>query len=92
MWGLSGIRGDVAGYVGAGAARKAIPGVSVGSEVRSGSQVVGHMITNRLGYLEKILPSGWLQAVEQKAVNKVMKQAEMKMVKEFERDIGRRAA
>jgi hypothetical protein len=92
MWGLSGIRGDIAGYMGAGAAKRAIPGVSVGSEIRRGSQVVGHMITNRLGYLLKILPSGWQAAVEQKAVNKVMKQAEMKMVKEFERDIGRRAA
>jgi hypothetical protein len=88
MWGLSDIKGDVAGYEGPGAAR--IKGVSVGSEIRSRGEIVGHMIDNRLGYLEKILPSGWQAAVEQKAINKVMKQAEMKMVKEFERDIGRR--
>jgi hypothetical protein len=38
------------------------------------------------------MPAGYQAAAEQKAVNKLMKQAEMKMVRAFEREVGRRAA
>jgi hypothetical protein len=91
MWGLSQIKGDVAGYTGRGAAGKPIPGVARSYEVRSGRDTVGYVMENRLGYLERILPAGWLATVEQKAVNLVMKRAEMKMVQEFAREIGKRA-
>jgi hypothetical protein len=94
MWGLSQIKGDVEGFTGAGAAGTAgaagrpIAGVTQTYEVTSGRDVVGHLMENRLSYLERILPGGWLATVEQKAINLVMKRAEMKMVEDFQRDIG----
>jgi hypothetical protein len=91
MWGLSQIKGDVEGFAGAGAAGRPIPGVTRTYEVKSGRDTVGHVMENRLGYLERILPGGWLATVEQKAVNLIMKRAEMKMVQDFAREIGKRA-
>jgi hypothetical protein len=67
-------------------------GVAVVDRVTSGGRSVGYQLTNRLGYIDKIMPAGYQAAAEQKAVNKLMKQAEMKMVKAFEREVGRRAA
>ena len=92
MWGLSDLQGDVEGYTGRGAASKPMAGVAIGYAVGNGREVVGHVVENRLAYLEAILPGGWLATVEQKATNLIMKRAEMKMVREFERGIGRRAA
>ena len=92
MWGLSALQGDVEGYTGRGAAAKPMAGVARAWTVGNGREVVGHVMENRLGYLERILPGGWLATVEQKATNLIMKRAEMKMVREFERSIGRRAA
>jgi hypothetical protein len=66
--------------------------VTVVDRVTSGGRSVGYQLTNRLGYIDKIMPAGYQAAAEQKAVNKLMKQAEMKMVKAFEREVGRRAA
>jgi hypothetical protein len=66
--------------------------VTVVDRVTSGGRSVGYQLTNRLGYIDKIMPAGYQAAAEQKAVNKLMKQAEMKMVRAYEREVGRRAA
>lgn len=70
----------------------ALSGVTVVDRVTSGGKSVGYQLTNRLGYIDAIMPPGYQVAAEQKAVNKLMKQAEMKMVRAFEREVGRRAA
>lgn len=74
------------------AGSKPIAGTSRVDPIRSGARMVGWQKTNSLGYIDKIMPSGYQQEAEQKAINKVMKLAEMKMVREFEREIGRVAA
>lgn len=73
-----------------GSERKPIPGTSLVDRIRKGRLTVGWFKENRLKYIEKIMPAGWLQTVERKAVNRVMKQAETKMVREFERRVGRK--
>ena len=70
--------------------RRPISGTFLVAQLRSGRHTVGWKKENRLGYIEKIMTAGWLQQVEAKAVNKVMKQAEMRMVRNFERKAGRR--
>ena len=66
--------------------------VAVVERLHNGARVVGYQLTNRLGYIDRIMPAGYQAAAEQKAVNKLMKQAEDKMVKAFEREVGRRGA
>lgn len=71
---------------------KILDNVTVVSNIRSGNKVIGYELRNRLSYIDRIMPSGYQQQAEQKAISKLMKQAEMKMVREFERAIGRRSA
>lgn len=66
-----------------------LAGVAVVDRIGMGGKVVGYQLTNNLGYIDRIMPSGYQAIAEQKAINKLMKQAEMKMVKAFEREIGR---
>ena len=82
MWGLS--------KAGGKETSKAIPGTSEVGKVSTGGRVVGWFKRDSLSYIDKIMPSGWLAAVEQKAINRVMKQAETRMVRQFEREVGRR--
>ncbi|MFH1603761.1 MAG: hypothetical protein ABIH03_07625, partial [Pseudomonadota bacterium] len=89
MWGLSAIKGDVAGYRGAGAARKPLLGVARAYTVGRGD-VQGYVLENHLSYMLKIIPPGYEAICARKATNLIMKRAEMKMVKDFERSVGRR--
>lgn len=91
LWGLSSIKGDVAGFTGAGSHRPPIAGVVQAHSINA-QGVIGHILTNRLSYINATIPPNYQQIAESKAINKVMKQAEMKMVREFEREIGRVAA
>jgi len=83
MWGLSRVGGK-------GDKRKPIAGTSVVAQLRRGRRAVGWQKTNRLGYIDDIMPSGYQRIAESKAVNKVMKQAETRMVRAYERKVGRR--
>ena len=67
----------------------ALSNVTVVDRVHSGGKSVGYQLTNRLGYIDTIMPPGYQAAAEQKAINKLMKQAEMKMVRAYEREINR---
>lgn len=69
---------------------KPISGTSRVDQIRSGARMIGWLKENRLSYIDKIMPSGFETVAAAKATNKLMKQAEMKMVKDFEREIGRR--
>lgn len=90
MWGLSSIAGDVPGYKGRGS-YKPMRGVARSYTLNQG-KVVGHVLENRLSYLMKIIPPNYARIAESNAVSKLLKQAEMKMVRTFEQSIGRRAA
>ena len=68
---------------------KPMAGVAVVDRIGMGGKVVGYQLTNRLGYIDKIMPSGYQAMAEQKAINKLMKQAELKMTRAYEREIGR---
>lgn len=48
-----------------------------------GEKYGGYIFKNKLPYMMKILPSGWQQEVEQKAANKIMKQATLKIERAF---------
>ena len=79
MWGLK------------GAERKPIPGTcNVFSIQNDSTQVYGYIKENKLSYITKIMPAGWEQAVAQKATNKIMKQAAMKMERAWRGAIARR--
>ncbi len=77
MWGLKSLKGSGV------ADSKSIPGVGVLRRILT-DKVGGFILTNNLLYLQKILPAGWLRQVEQSAVNKVMKQAETKLLRDWE--------
>jgi hypothetical protein len=77
MWGLAGLRGSMD-------VSRAIPGVATLKKILS-KNFGGFVLANRLSYLEKILPGGWRQIVEAKAINKIMKQGEMKLQKDWSR-------
>jgi hypothetical protein len=68
---------------------KPIAGTSEVGRIQSGARVVGWQKINRLDYIDAIMPAGYQQAADQKAISKLMKQAEMKMVRAYERSIGR---
>ena len=80
MWGLAR----------AGKQSKPISGTSIVAQVKKGARTVGWQKTNRLSYIDEIMPAGYQRIAEQKAINKVMKQAETRMVRQFERRAGHR--
>ena len=81
MWGLKGLRNVKT-------TGRSIPGVGYLRKILT-AQVGGFILTNRLGYLARILPAGWKQIVEQKATNKIMKQAESKLKRDWARAVQR---
>lgn len=82
LWGLSSLGAR------SNAKHKAIGGVTT-VDVFKGAKVAGYIMTDRLRYIRKILPTGWEGTVERKAGNKIMKQAEMKVEKDWTRAMGR---
>ena len=70
---------------------KPIPGVGELHEV-IGDQASGFIASNRLGYINKIMPSGWEQTVHDKASNRVMANAARAMERKFSMTIPRLAA
>lgn len=72
---------------GLGSKRKPIPGTSEVKQLQSG-RLIGWQKTNRLVYIDKIMPANYQQAAEQKAMSRILKQAESRMVKQFEREVG----
>jgi len=96
MWGLSSIKGDVAGYTGRGAYSESgttshpIAGASAAWAVKSGGETVGYVLENRLGYINAAF-TGSVAELEQLAINKIMGFAEKRMVGEFARDMNRAA-
>lgn len=80
MWGLAKLgKGSVA-------VSKPIRGVIHLRKILTDS-VGGFILYNRLDYVLKAMPAGWQAAVEQKASNKIMKQAQMKLEREWARTV-----
>lgn len=55
-----------------------------------GEKVCGYVKTNRMSYVWKGMPPGWETTVEQKAGNKIMAQAAMKIERQWQAAINRR--
>ncbi len=80
MWGLKAINAPV------GSDGKPIPGVA-STRVLLSEKVCGFILTNKLSYIHKAMPAGWLSMVHELAANKIMKQAAMKMQNNFARAV-----
>jgi hypothetical protein len=76
MWGLSAIGGRDGS--------RPIAGTFSISQIHE-RDAVGLIKQNKLKYIVKAMPSGWEDMVAQKAENKIMKQAAMKIERDFER-------
>lgn len=74
MWGLRGL--------GQPSVSRPIPGVAYVKSIISETHA-GYILRDTLKYLIKILPAGWEQTVKQKAENKIMRQAKMKLEREW---------
>jgi len=81
MWGLKGLD---AGKV----TSKPIPGVAHTMTILN-EKSCGYILQNALLYLLKILPAGWESVVMQKAGNKIMKQAAMKIERQWRSELAR---
>lgn len=79
MWGLAGLRG-------VSMDRRPIPGVGSLRRILT-DKVGGFILSNRLSYLLKIMPGGWEESVRQKAINKIMKQAQMRLERQWIRAV-----
>ena len=81
MWGLKGMNNVKS--VG-----KSIPGVGRLRKILT-AEVGGFILSNKLSYILKAMPAGWKQIAEQKATNKIMKQAETKLKRDWARAVQR---
>ena len=70
MWGLKGLSAKPTG--------KAIPGVGTLAAIKL-PNLNGYVLSNRLDYITKVMPSGWEHEVARRAGNKVMAQARNKL-------------
>lgn len=93
MWGLAALNKGGKGPRGGNASRegdwRGIPGVTTLSTIR-GETANGYILTNRLPYIDKVMPAGWEMMVEHTAGVLIMKAAERKLEREFERGLRRR--
>lgn len=80
MWGLKDINAPVSQD------GKSIPGVA-STRVLLSEKVCGFILTNKLSYIHKAMPAGWLSMVHELAANKIMKQAKMKLQNNFARAV-----
>jgi hypothetical protein len=80
MWGLKGMNG--------GAGGRAIPGVAKTLTI-IGEKAWGYILRNSLSYLVKIMPTGWESRVGEMAGNKIMKQAAMKIERQWKAEMAR---
>lgn len=80
MWGLTGL----------GVKVDSIPLRGIGSLRRiQTDKVGGFILTNRLSYLLKAMPAGFRQQVEQTVTNKIMKQAQLKLARDWKESMRR---
>ena len=81
MWGLKGLDASKV-------TSKPFPGVAHTMTILN-EKSCGYILQNTLSYLLKILPTGWEAAVMQKAGNKIMKQAAMKIERQWRSELAR---
>jgi len=81
IWGLKGLDASKV-------TSKPIPGVAHTMTILN-EKSCGYILQNALSYLLKILPAGWEAAVMQKAGNKIMKQAAMKIERQWRSELAR---
>lgn len=81
MWGLRGLDAGIK-------SSRPIPGVAKTMKILS-EKSCGYILQNALSYLLKILPAGWQAAVAEKAGNKIMKQAAMKIERQWRSELSR---
>jgi hypothetical protein len=74
MWGLAALGGKEEG--------RAISGLSEVFFTETKRMVMA-VKRNKLGYIGKIMPAGWIEEVSQRATNKIMGQAARKMQQQF---------
>lgn len=79
MWGLSRLDSSKV-------TSRPIPGVGRMININT-SKLIGYILQNALSYIVKILPAGWEFTVAEKASNKIMKQAKMKIEREYLREM-----
>lgn len=80
MWGLRDL-GKLSGS-------RPISGVADVKTILS-DEVCGYLLTNRLGYITKTMPAGWEAAVQERAGNKLMKQAALKLERKWAGEVRR---
>jgi hypothetical protein len=71
MWGLAGLKGATVDS-------KAIPGVGSLRRILT-DKVGGFILSNKLSYILKAMPPGWENEVRQRATNKIMEQAKIRL-------------
>jgi hypothetical protein len=64
-------------------------GASQAYAFKAGKDNVGFVKRNKLGYIMKIMPAGWLDMVTRAATNKIMKVAAIDMEKKYRRLLAR---
>jgi hypothetical protein len=80
MWGLK--------KFGVASAGKPMGGVTTLMTI-TGEKACGYILTDRIKYLLKIMPAGWESTVAQRAGNKIMKQAAMKIERQWKSEMAR---
>ena len=83
MWGARKLRGN--------SGSKELPGASSLYTIKK-HDVGGYIKTNRLEYIRKAMPPGWEHIVEMRVANKIMKQAQMKLERRWQRAVNRSRA
>ncbi len=79
-WGLK--------YLGQISDSKEMPNIIEVSEIK-GDKVFGIVMKNTLRYIQKIMPAGWLKAVEAKTANRIIAQVEKKIARDAGREVQR---
>ena len=68
---------------------KPLRGATYATPFKVGEDRVGFVKRNKLDYILKIMPAGWLERATTKATNKIMAQAGRKLGKQFQRALAK---
>jgi len=82
MWGLKALN------VPQGQGKKPIPGVGWLKKISTPTHG-GFILGNNLSYILKVMPAGWQAAIKQLVANKIMKQAQMRLERQWQNEMRR---
>src|SRR3990167_10814933 len=80
MWGLKAL--NVA------QSSKSIPGVGIVRRILT-PKVGGFVMGNNLSYILKVMPAGWQATIKQLVANKIMKQAQVRLERQWQNEMRR---